>query len=137
MPAMIEAGVLAMPAVLARNVGPTSIFSFIISICVILSIGLTMGSVIETIDLSYNDLESWFEGDSVWNSFIENLKHFRTKITIDGDLAKYPYEAAIWPCKWNYCKLKLVKINLKGNNLSDMQQSILRSCLNNFVSLEF
>ena len=43
--AMIGAGVLAMPAVLARNVGPASILSFIISIGVILSIGLTMGSV--------------------------------------------------------------------------------------------
>ncbi len=45
MNAMIGAGVLAMPAVLAQNVGPASILSFVISIGVVLCIGLTLGWV--------------------------------------------------------------------------------------------
>jgi amino acid transporter len=45
--AMIGAGVLAMPAVFARQAGPASIFSFIISIFAVLCIGLSLGRTAE------------------------------------------------------------------------------------------
>lgn len=41
--AMIGVGVVAMPAVLALNVGPASIFSFLLSIVAVLSMGLSLG----------------------------------------------------------------------------------------------
>lgn len=43
--AMVGAGVLAMPAVLARNVGPACIFSFLLSVFAVLCIGLSLGRV--------------------------------------------------------------------------------------------
>jgi len=45
--AMIGAGVLAMPAVLGRNVGPASIISFFIGIGAVLCIGLSLGRAAE------------------------------------------------------------------------------------------